>query len=369
MYLVRSHVIIYIISPTNSIGRSFQIQKKSIFSGVMKIGNVALDSPLVLAPMARITQLPLRRLAREAGCALVVTEMVSANGLVHKTKKTEELLSSHPAERPLSVQIFGADPGVMKEAARIAEDAGADMVDINLGCSVRRMIRQGSGVALMREPERLEAILKGVRQAVKVPLTIKMRTGWDPSGDQAVRTALIAQGCGVDAIALHPRRADQGFSGVADWSLIARLKESVSIPVIGNGDICTPDDVVRMQRQTGCDGVMIGRAAIGNPWIFTQALDLICSRRPQPPTASQRLETMLRYIDYSVSHFGENRGVRMMRSRLGWFVKGLPCSSDFRSLVTGLKTEEEMSGAVRAYFEAPCGRQQDQRRISPAGTG
>jgi len=207
----------------------------------MRIGNLVLENPLVLAPMARITQLPFRRLAREAGCALVVTEMVSANGLVHRSKKTEALLAGHPSERPLAAQIFGSDPAVMKEAATMVERSGADILDINLGCSVRKVVRQGAGVALMRDPERLEAILTAVRGAITIPLTVKMRTGWEPSGAQAIRTARVAESCGADAVIVHPRTATQAFGGSADWSLIARVKEAVGVSVIGNGDIHEPD--------------------------------------------------------------------------------------------------------------------------------
>jgi len=316
----------------------------------MKVGSLVLENPLILAPMAGITQLPFRRLAREAGCALVVTEMVSANGLVHGTRKTGELLASHPSERPLSAQIFGADPQIMKEAAQIVESAGADVLDVNLGCSVRRITRQGAGAALMRQPKKLGAVLSAIRSAISLPLTVKMRTGWEPSGEQAIRTARIAEDCGVDAAAIHPRTAVQGFSGKADWSLIARLKDSVSVPVIGNGDILGPDDVLKMQRETGCDGVMIGRASIGNPLIFAQALDLIHSTSPRRTNLPKRLHTVLRYIEYSVDHFGEGRAVPIMRSRLGWFTKGLPRSSDFRAAVSRLKTRQDMVDAVHAYF-------------------
>jgi tRNA-dihydrouridine synthase B len=316
----------------------------------MKIGTLVLENPLILAPMAGITELPFRRLAREEGCALVVTEMVSANGLVHGTKKTVELVVSHPSERPLSVQIFGADPEVMKGAAQIVQGAGADLIDVNLGCSVRKIIRLGAGAALMREPERLETILKAIRSEVSLPLTVKMRTGWEPSGEQAIRAASIAEYCGVDAVAIHPRTAIQGFSGSADWSLIARLKDAVSVPVIGNGDIHRPEDVLRMQRETGCDGIMIGRASIGNPWIFTQALDLIHSRPPRRPDLPKRLHTVLRYIEYCVDHFGENRAVPMMRSRVGWFTKGIPHSSRFRATIARSKTRQDIVDAVQACF-------------------
>jgi tRNA-dihydrouridine synthase B len=316
----------------------------------MKIGALLLENPLILAPMAGFTQLPFRRLAREAGCALVVTETISANGLVRGTKKTLELLASHPSERPLSAQIFGSDPEIMKEAAQIVESAGADLLDVNLGCSVQRVIRQGAGAALMGEPEKLEAVLKAIRSGVSLPLTVKMRTGWEPSGEQAIRAARIAEYCGVDAVAIHPRTATQGFGGRADWSLIARLKDSVSVPVIGNGDIHGPDDVLRMQRETGCNAVMIGRASIGNPWIFAQALDLIHSRFPREPDLPKRLHTVLCYIEYSVKHFGEGRAVSIVRSRLGWFTKGLSHSSRFRASIASLKTRQDIVDAVQAYF-------------------
>ncbi len=317
----------------------------------MKIGTVALDNPLILAPMAGITQLPFRRLAKEAGCGLVVSEMISAHGLVHGGRKTAELLESDPAERPLSVQIFGADPHIMMEAARIVQARGADLLDINLGCSVRKIIRQGAGAALMREPKTLEAVLKKIRPAVSLPLTVKIRSGWDHSGDQAVAVGRIAEDCGVDAVAIHPRTAVQGFGGTADWSLIARLKESVSIPVIGNGDIQGPDDVLRMQRQTSCDAVMIGRASMGNPWIFSQALDLLQARPPRPVELSTRLQVALRFIDHMVGHFGETRAVYMMRSRLGWFVKALPGCGSFRATIVRLTSRQEMIDAVESYFE------------------
>ncbi len=316
----------------------------------MKIGELALENPLVLAPMAGITQLPLRRLAKECGCALVVTELISSNGLVQGGHKSFELLKSHPAERPLSVQIFGKDPQIMRDAASIVVSQGADIVDINLGCAVRKVVRQGAGVALMREPKRLETLLKEVRAAIPTPLTVKIRSGWDPSGQEAFRVGHIAQDSGVNALAVHPRTATQGFGGKADWSLIGRLKERLSIPIVGNGDILSAYDAVRMKTDTGCDAVMIGRAAQGNPWIFSQCLDLINGKAPIMPDLSARLAVIRRYVDYMVDHFGEHRAVRMLRSRIVWFVKGMPDCSSFRDQVVRLDSREDMVNAVRTYF-------------------
>jgi nifR3 family TIM-barrel protein len=318
----------------------------------MKIGGITLKNPLILAPMAGITHLPFRRLAKEAGCGLVVTEMVSANGLVHKSGKTAEILAIHPDERPVSAQIFGTDPDVMGEAAQIVEGMGADILDINLGCSVRKIVRQGAGAALMREPDKLKALFQAVRRTISIPATVKMRTGWDRSGDQAIRAARLAQDTGFDAVAIHPRTATQGFGGDADWSLIARMKKSISIPVIGNGDIRAPQDVLKMQEETGCDSVMIGRTCIGNPWIFSQTLSLIDGRNPTDPDLSERLDTVLRYIDYAVEHFGETRALFMMRSQLAWFTKGLPHSSRFRAAIVHLKSKQAMIEVLQAYFDS-----------------
>ena len=315
----------------------------------MKIGSVTIDNRTVLAPLAGITNLPFRLLAKEAGCALVYSEMISSNGLVHKSVKTHELLASRSAEKPLSVQIFGSAPSILTEAATIVEASGADILDINLGCAVKKVLKTGSGAALMKEPQMVEAILKAVRKTVKIPLTIKMRTGWDKSGTQAFKIAEIAQACGVDAIAVHPRTADQGFGGKADWSLIAAIKKLASIPVIGNGDIVMPEDALRMQNETGCDAVMIGRAAIGNPWIFSQVLALTRGDKVTFPDIYQRFEVMTKYLKSLVRCFGEQRASRMMRSQLGWFVKGLRYSSRFRESIKRISTEEEALSLIKEY--------------------
>lgn len=315
----------------------------------MKIGALTLDNPTILAPLAGITNLPFRLIVKAAGCGLVCSEMISANGLVRHSEKTHRMLASSPADKPLSIQIFGAQPDMMADAAQMVEASGASMVDINFGCSVKKIVKTGSGVALMREPERSEALLKAVRRAVSIPLTIKIRSGWDPSGQQALRLSKIAVDCGVDAIAVHPRTATQGFGGRADWSLIARIKRGVPLPVIGNGDIFSAEDAVRMMAESGCDYVMIGRSAVANPWIFKQIVARIKGNDEPPADPALRFETMRRYLEATVEYAGEKQACLMMRSRLGWFAKGLPHSSHFREAIKRISTESEGRELIDSY--------------------
>ncbi|MEN8246132.1 MAG: tRNA dihydrouridine synthase DusB [Thermodesulfobacteriota bacterium] len=318
----------------------------------VKIGNVTLDNMTVFAPLAGITNLPMRLMAKEEGCGLVCSEMVSSYGLVYQSRKTQKIMDSDAREKPLSVQIFGAEPAVMAEAACMIEASGADILDINFGCSVRKILKSGSGSALMRTPDIAQAVIDAVRKAVKIPLTIKIRTGWDRTGDQAFETARIAEDYGVDAIAIHPRLASQGFGGKADWSLIKVIKEQCRIPVIGNGDIVTAEDAVRMQNETGCDAVMIGRGAIGNPWIFSQVAALFRGEAVRVPTLDMRFDMMVRYLGESVIYLGEENACYMLRSRLGWFVKGMPHSSRFRESIKHISSEAEALDIIENYREA-----------------
>ncbi len=315
----------------------------------MKIGCLHLDTPTVLAPLAGITNLPFRLLAREAGCGMVTTEMVSADGLVHGAAATFDLLRSRPQEKPLAVQIFGSEPTVMAEAAAIVEVSGADVVDLNFGCAVRKIVRAGAGVALMREPQRAESILRAVRNAVKIPLTIKIRSGWDRTGRDALAMGELAEACGVDALTLHPRTAAQKFSGSADWSLIAALKQRLRIPVIGNGDIRRADDARRMMAETGCDAVMIGRRAIGDPGIFAEVICCLAGHPLPIRDFNRRIEVMRRYVLLSVSCFEETRAARLMRSRLAWFGKGLRNSSGLRQSASRIGSIAEALDLIDAF--------------------
>jgi tRNA-dihydrouridine synthase B len=319
---------------------------------MLHIGNIILDNITVLAPLAGITNLPMRLIAKEAGCGLVCSEMISSNGLVHQSQKTEKLLESVPAEKPLSVQIFGADPGIVVTAAKIVESSGADILDINFGCSVRKILKSGSGAALMRKPDLAEAVIKSVRAAIKIPLTIKIRTGWEKNGDDARIIAKIAESEGVDAIAVHPRTVSEGFKGRADWQVISEIKRSVSIPVIGNGDIVTARDAIQMLTETGCDAVMVGRAAIGNPWIFRQINALLKGEDFHETDLPSRFHMMTRYLGASVVYFGEEHACYMMRSRLAWFVKGLPHARHFRESIKHISTEKEALELIKKYRES-----------------
>ncbi|MFO7560816.1 MAG: tRNA dihydrouridine synthase DusB [Desulfobacterales bacterium] len=315
----------------------------------MNIGNIPLENNTILAPLAGITNLPFRLLAKEAGCGLVCSEMISANGLIHRSRKTVQLMDSISREKPLSVQIFGSKPEVMAEAAKIIEMAGADILDINFGCSVKKIVKTGAGVSLMRNPDVAESVITAVRKAVRIPVTIKIRSGWDRSGEQALEIAKIAETCGADAISIHPRTATQGFGGSADWELIKKVKMQASIPVIGNGDIVCAGDAIRMLETTGCDGVMVGRAAIGNPLIFSLILARIKGEPDPLIDFSQRIEMMKRYIDDSIQYIGELHACRIMRSRLGWFVKGFPHAATFRESIKRISTRKEALDLIELY--------------------
>jgi nifR3 family TIM-barrel protein len=328
--------------------RAASLKPQTLNDG-MKIGPLTLDNPTLLAPLAGVTNLPFRLLAREAGCGLVCTEMVSANGLVHGSPQTFGFLRSLPAEKPLAVQIFGSDTGVMAEAAAIVQDGGADVLDINFGCAVRKVVKAGAGAALMRTPKRAEALLRAVRRAVRIPVTIKIRSGWDRSGREALEIGAIAEGCGVDAVTIHPRTAAQKFSGRSDWSLIAALKRRLAIPVIGNGDVRSAQDAVRMMADTGCDAVMIGRRAIGYPRIFTEVLCALRGQSLAPECLDHRLDVMRRYLDLTVACFGGDIARRLVRNRLGWFAKGLRGGAALRQAAAKTESIGEALALIDAH--------------------
>jgi tRNA-dihydrouridine synthase B len=300
--------------------------------------------------MAGATDLPFRTIVREFGCGLAFTEMVSANGLLRRTEKTCRYLDSSTADRPLGVQLFGSDPETLAEAAKIAAERGADLLDMNMGCPVKKVIKTGSGAALMREPGRAAAILRAMRDASDLPLTVKIRAGWRSRAVNALEIGRIAEECGANALILHPRTADQGFSGKSDWGLIAVLKEQLRIPVIGSGDIRCPGDAARMFRETGCDGVMVGRGALGNPWIFRSILSHLSGGDFQPPSLLERQGVIRRHLELATDYYGEKVGTRDFRKHLLWYTKGLQGGAQFRKTVGRIGDRASAWEALQEYF-------------------
>jgi len=297
----------------------------------MQIGALRLKNPLLLAPMAGVTDLPFRLLSKEMGCALAYSEMVSSRGLLYSNENTLDLMRIDARERPVAVQIFGSDPENMASAARIVAAAGADIVDINMGCPTPKIIKNGDGAALMRKPELAYRIMCSVAQAIDIPVTVKFRKGWDESCVNVVSLAKLAQKAGISAIAVHGRTREQFYTGKADWHIIREVKDAVTIPVIGNGDVRIPEDAKKMIDITNCDGVMIGRSAQGNPWIFRQVDEyLTTGRYSSGPRLSERREILSRHLEMLISLKGEYLGIREMRRHAAWYTKGLPKSAQLR---------------------------------------
>ena len=317
----------------------------------LQIGTLTLEKNLVMAPMSGITSPPFRIQAKRGGCALSFSEMVSADGLVHEGRKTLGLCRILPQEGPTGIQIFGSDPQVLARAARMVEESGAKLIDINMGCPARRVCRRGAGASLMLEPRRVEAILRAVRPAASLPLTVKMRSGWDESRINAPEIAAIAEQCGADAVIVHPRTRAQGYAGAADWTIIAMIKERLSLPVIGSGDVRCTADAERMVRETGCDGIMIGRAALSRPWIFKEILAHAAgSPIPPEPTPKEKRAIILDHLATAIEFFGERTAVRSFRKHLAWYTKGLPESTKFRREAFEIAEAAELRRAIDDYF-------------------
>lgn len=304
------------------------------------------QSPAGLAPLAGISDSSFREICRSLGAGFTVSEMVSAEGLVRRQKKTLALMRFNSAERPFGIQLFGRNQDILAEAVRIAAaEMAPDFIDLNCGCPARKVVRRGEGCALMNDLPQLEKVCRAMRGAVSIPLTVKFRTGLDSGQPIAVEAAKIAESCGFDAVTVHARSLKQGFTGRADWKHIAAVKEAVKIPVIGNGDIAAPEDAERMFQQTGCDLAMVGRGALGKPWIFAQ----IAGEIEEVPL-SLRLETVKRHYGLTFADKGEYVGVREMRKHLGWYCKGMPGAAEFRRRVMTLEDPGKVMVEIEDFF-------------------
>lgn len=319
----------------------------------LRIGNVTFDNNLILAPMAGVTDLPFRFLCREQGCGLSVTEMVSAKAILYKNKNTDELLSVSDQEGPVSVQLFGSDPEIMANMAVAIESRPFALIDVNMGCPVPKIVNNGEGSALMKDIKLAEKILTAMVKAVKKPVTVKFRKGFTEEDCNAVEFARMAESSGVAAIAVHGRTREQYYSGTADWDIIRQVKEAVSIPVIGNGDVFKPEDAKALIDQTGCDGVMIARGAKGNPWIFSRTLHYLeTGELLQPPTPAEISEMILRHGTMQAEHKGETVAMREMRKHMAWYTGGLPHSAKLRNDINQVETMEELRRFVRERIVA-----------------
>ena len=318
----------------------------------LKIGNVTLENNLILAPMAGVTDLPFRLLCKEQGAGLLCMEMVSAKAILYKNRNTEELLTIDKRENPVSLQLFGSDPDIMSEIAKQIEDRPFDILDINMGCPVPKVVNNGDGSALMKNPKLAGEIIEKTARAIKKPVTVKIRKGFDEEHVNAVEMAHIAQESGAAAVAVHGRTRSQFYSGKADWDIIRQVKEAVSIPVIGNGDILTAKDVIAMQKQTGCDGFMIARGAEGNPWIFAQILPYFKTGEELPkPTFEEVTQMLLRHARMQLEFKGEYTGIREIRKHAAWYTAGYRNSSKLRGRINEVETYEQLE----ALFQEVCG--------------
>lgn len=318
----------------------------------MKIGNIEIENCLALGPMAGVTDLPFRLLCKEMGCNMLYTEMVSAKAILYKNKNTKELLNIDKNEHPVGVQLFGSDPDIMAQIAAQVEEGECDFIDINMGCPVPKIVNNGEGSALLKQPKLVEEILTKMVKAVNKPVTVKIRKGFENGTVYAVEIAKIAESCGVSAIAVHGRTREQYYSGKADWDVIKDVKKAVKIPVIGNGDIFSAEDAKEMKEYTGCDGLMVARGARGNPWIFREIKEYLENGNViDKPTINDIREMIIRHAKMLVNYKGEYTGIREMRKHIAWYTAGLPHSAELRRMCNQIETMENLVETVNAKLQ------------------
>ena len=318
----------------------------------MKIGNVQLDNEVFLSPMAGVTDLPFRTICKEKGCGMLYTEMINAKALCYDDENTKKMLNLEDDGHPVAVQIFGSDPEYMGKAASIMNQYTNDILDINMGCPAPKVIKNGDGSALMRNPKLAAEVLTAVVKNSKKPVTLKIRKGWDDNSVNALEIAKIAEECGISALAIHGRTREQFYSGKADWDIIAEIKQSINIPVIGNGDVFDVQDAVNMLEKTKCDAIMIGRGSQGNPWIFNRINHYMKTGEVLPePTLEEKISTAIKHMNLAVAEHGEYVAVREMRKHIGWYLKGLKNSAKYRDQINKITDYKEVISMLEEYVQ------------------
>lgn len=317
----------------------------------LQIGDVTLKNNLILAPMAGVTDLPFRLLCAEKGAGLVCSEMISAKAILYKNKNTEELMRIHPEEGPVSLQLFGSDPDIISEMARQIEERPFSILDINMGCPVPKVVNNGEGSALMKNPLLIGQIIEKTAKAISKPLTIKIRRGFDEAHVNAVEIAHIAQESGAAAVAVHGRTREQYYAGKADWDIIAQVKQAVKIPVLGNGDVIDAESALAMFEQTGCDGILIGRAVRGNPWIFSDILQKLGENTAvSVPDKQEKYDMILRHAQLMIEEKGESIAIREMRKHVAWYITGMPHAARMRGRINEMETMEQLKEGMKELF-------------------